>query len=60
MKGLSVQRDQIDDTETMPTFKSDNDVPMEEEGTASVISKNGINLTRTEISTVTDINESQS
>jgi hypothetical protein len=55
MKGLTSSRAEIDDTETMPTFKSDNDVPfLEDEAGASVASKatgkDGINMTRSEIS----------
>jgi hypothetical protein len=62
MKGLTNDRPEIDDTMTMPTFKSDNDAPfLEEEAGASEISratgKDGINLTRSEISS-RDIRES--
>jgi hypothetical protein len=39
---------------TMPTFKSDNDVPFEDDAAASMISKatgkDGINMTASEIS----------
>jgi len=50
MKALGSSHGPLDDTETMPTFKSDNDQPfLEEDAGASVISratgKDGINMT---------------
>lgn len=54
MKSISAERDDVDDTMTMPTFKSDNDVPFEDEVGASLMSKatgkDGINMTASEIS----------
>jgi hypothetical protein len=62
MKGLTDERAEIDDTMTMPTFKSDNDVPFEEDAGQSMISKDqakdGINMTASDISTVRESKDS--